>query len=204
MAHAPMPEAIAQAVNAIMSTVTYVQKKGTNEFHKYKFAAVGDVLAKLQPALAENGLIITQGETSHELIGDGQLMTATYEFILSHKSGVEWDERPKHTGMAAAKNSKGGYDDKALNKCHTAARKYFLMALFQIPSGDIADPDEDGDAPPANSRSRRSLRLIRPLQRRSMKSATRRWNGRRVQSRRSQPSRGSVIWTPGKRSSPRR
>jgi hypothetical protein len=28
-----------------------------------------------------------------------------------------------------------------MNKCHTAARKYFLLALFQIPTEDDADAD---------------------------------------------------------------
>jgi hypothetical protein len=29
-----------------------------------------------------------------------------------------------------------------LNKCHTAARKYFLLALFQIPTGEEDDADQ--------------------------------------------------------------
>jgi hypothetical protein len=140
-----MPEAIASAVNAVMADVTYVQKLGENTHHNYKFVAVGDLLEKLQPS-TKHGLIIAQNETAHEMI-DGTVMTATYAFTLAHKSGVVWSAQLHHTGMAAARTPKGNLDDKALNKCHTAARKYFLMALFQIPSG--VDPDADGDAPPA-------------------------------------------------------
>lgn len=145
-----IPQAVATAINDVMSKVKYVQKKGENTFHKYKFAAVGDVLAEIQPAMAEAGLVIVQDEIAHELIADGAVMTATYAFRLMHKSGAEWDGQARHTGMAAAKNSKGGFDDKALNKCHTAARKYFLMALFQVPTGDAADPDQD-EAPAPTS-----------------------------------------------------
>lgn len=141
-----MPEAIASAVNAVMADVTYVQKRGENTNLSYKFVAVNDMLEKLQPSLTKHGLIIAQNETAHEMI-DGTVMTATYAFTLAHKSGVVWSAQLHHTGMAAARTPKGHLDDKALNKCHTAARKYFLMALFQIPSG--VDPDEDGDAPPA-------------------------------------------------------
>lgn len=147
----PMPKSVAEAVNAVMGTVTYVQKRGQNDFHRYKFAAIGDILDKLQPAMHEAGLIVTQDEVKSELIADGSVMVATYEFSLSHKSGETWAIRPKHTGMASAKNSKGGFDDKALNKCHTAARKYFLLGLFQIPTGEHDDPDYQEDRPAAKN-----------------------------------------------------
>lgn len=142
-----MPKPIAEAVTKVMRTVDYVQKKGENKFHGYKFAAVGDILAKLQPAMADAGLSVVQTEVSHALACDGAVMEATYEFILAHSSGETWEDRPRHTGMAAAKNTKGGYDDKVLNKCHTAARKYFLLSLFQIPTGEEADADAQEDVP---------------------------------------------------------
>lgn len=142
----PLPPKVAEAVVKVMGDVGYVQKKGTNTFHNYKFAAVGDVLAKLQPAMHEAGLLIAQDEIGHEVLADAAMM-ATYQFVLSHASGETWQHFPKHTGMAAFRNAKGSIDDKALNKCHTAARKYFLLALFQIPTGEAVDPDEDGDVP---------------------------------------------------------
>jgi hypothetical protein len=142
-----MSAKVTEAINAVMGKVGYIQKKGTNSFHNYKFAAIGDVLAELQPAMQEAGLIVVQDEVSHELLESGAIMTARYAFSMLHKSGEAWPHVAHHTGMAAAKNKNGSPDDKALNKCHTAARKYFLMALFQIPTGDHADPDADGDVP---------------------------------------------------------
>lgn len=140
-----IPATIAEAITTIMGKVDYVQKKGVNEFHKYNFAAVGDVLTKLQPAMSETGLVIVQNQIGCTFISDNSVMLVEYEFILSHKSGETWGFRPRHSGMAACKNSKGGFDDKAANKCQTAARKYFLLALFHIPTGDHVDPDKDGD-----------------------------------------------------------
>lgn len=150
---AAMPKEISEAISKVMGSVGYVQKKGTNAFHNYKFAAVGDLLAKVQPAMVEAGLVIIQSEISHSFAGDDNVMMATYEFSLTHTSGAQWSEKPKHTGMAGAKNSKGGHDDKALNKCHTAARKYFLLALFQIPTGELPDPDEEEDKPAVNPKT---------------------------------------------------
>lgn len=140
-----MPESIALAVCNVMSVVKNVEKRGTNDFHRYKFAKVEDLLFQVQPAMVEAGLIITQDEIRHQ-IEDGALILATYAFSLSHASGATWG--PIHqTGVASLRNSKGGYDDKALNKCHTAARKYFILGLFQVPAGDLPDVDTEEDKP---------------------------------------------------------
>jgi hypothetical protein len=101
----------------------------------------------LQPLMAEHGLTIVQHQKSLDFIQDGAALAIQYEFSVLHTSGDKLDFAPIHTGVAAAKTSKGSPDDKAANKCHTAARKYFLLSLFQIPTGDYADPDADGDVP---------------------------------------------------------
>ena len=44
-----MSAKVTEAINAVMGKVGYIQKKGTNSFHNYKFAAIGDVLAELKP-----------------------------------------------------------------------------------------------------------------------------------------------------------
>jgi hypothetical protein len=136
---------IITSIAAIMRDVGSVKKDGENKFHNYKYATASDILHKLQPLLAREGLVIFQNEVERDLIGSEALLAVKYEFTLAHKDGDIWPDRPKYTGTAAAKNTKGGYDDKALNKCHTAARKYFMLALFQIPTGDYDDADEQED-----------------------------------------------------------
>lgn len=136
-----MPKEVTDAVIQMMKRVGYIQKTGTNEFHKYKYASIEGVLEKVQPALVECGLAVSQNEVSHAIVAEANLMEATYEFVLSHSSGAH-STPIRHTGLAALRNSKGGYDDKALNKCHTAARKYFILGMFQIPTGLDADADD--------------------------------------------------------------
>jgi len=138
---------IVQAVSRIMNDVGSVKKEGNNAFHNYKYATAADISHKIQPLLAREGLVILQSETERHFVADGAALAITYEFVLAHKEGEVWPEKPKQTGMAAARNSKGGFDDKAANKCHTAARKYFTLALFQIPTGDYDDADEQEDRP---------------------------------------------------------
>lgn len=138
---------IVQAIAKIMGEIGSVKKEGTNTFHNYKYATAADISHKLQPLLAREGLVIFQTEAERNFVADGAALAITYEFVLSHAEGETWPEKPRQTGMAAARNSKGGFDDKAANKCHTAARKYFTLALFQIPTGDYEDADKDEDRP---------------------------------------------------------
>lgn len=143
-----MPKQIAEAIIQMMIKVGYVQKKGVNKFQDYKYASIEGILEKVQPALVDCGLCIVQNEVSHDIVGEGNLMEAVYEFTLVHSSGVQATPI-KQTGLSSVRNSKGGYDDKALNKCHTSARKYFILGLFQIPTGLAADPDDEEDKPQA-------------------------------------------------------
>jgi hypothetical protein len=137
---------IAEAVLKVMSQVGYVQKKGVNSFQNYKYASIEGILEKIQPALVDCGLVIVQSEISHEIVAEGNLMEAVYEFTLHHSSG-ETSAAIRQTGLSSLRNSKGGYDDKALNKCHTTARKYFILGLFQIPTGLADDADAEEDKP---------------------------------------------------------
>jgi hypothetical protein len=139
---------IAEAVLKVMSQVGYVQKKGVNSFQNYKYASIEGILEKIQPALVDCGLVIVQSEISHEIVAEGNLMEAVYEFTLHHCSG-ETSTPIRQTGLSSLRNSKGGYDDKALNKCHTTARKYFILGLFQIPTGLADDADAEEDKPAA-------------------------------------------------------
>lgn len=136
---------ITKAVANIMGAVGSIKKEGTNQFHNYKFAAAADVLHKLQPLMAKEGLIVLQSETERSLIDSGNVLQIGYAFTLLHKNGETWPEKIIRTGMSAARNTKGGFDDKAVNKCHTSAHKYFLITLFEIPTGDYHDADADED-----------------------------------------------------------
>ncbi|MBU6232445.1 ERF family protein [Patescibacteria group bacterium] len=140
-----IPKAISEAIVKVMSLVTYVENRGKNNFHNYKYAKAGDLFAKLQPAMAEAGLVIVPDLVGYKLIANDTIMEANFNFTLAHSSGDTWRYKPHFIGMSSCRNQKGGFDDKALNKCLTAARKYFLISLFNVPTGDDPDPDADGD-----------------------------------------------------------
>lgn len=146
-----MSQIVLTAVSNIMSKIGSLKKTGYNEFHKYKFAAAADLSHKLQPLLVEEGLIIMQSESERAVLGNSELLSITYAFGLLHKGGemltaMEGIEF-KRTGLSSLRNSKGGFDDKAANKCGTAASKYFVIDLFKIPTGDFDDADDQEDRP---------------------------------------------------------
>jgi hypothetical protein len=145
---------IAAAISGVIAECGVVAKLGTNKFHNYKFAQMQDVLQKVTPLIAKHGLIIVQTEVDRQMVDEGKAVAVEYEFTIAHTSGEVWPDRPKQTGLCRCRDSKGGFDDKCFNKAHTAARKYFLLALFQIATGeeDDADEHETGRAPPPPKR----------------------------------------------------
>lgn len=136
---------LAAAIAAVMEEIKPVEKSGWNDFHKYWHARMQDLSTALTPLMGKHGIVVFQNELSRDMFDEGRTVAIRYEFTIVHKSGEIWPERPVITGMSACRTSNGKFDDKTFNKCHTSARKYFLIGLFQIPTEDAeGDPDNDG------------------------------------------------------------
>jgi hypothetical protein len=148
-----MMSTILKAISNIMGEVGSVTKAGENKFHGYKYTTAADILHKLQPLMAREGLIVFQTEKSRDMLMEETVLAVTYDFTLAHRDGETWPTTIVRTGMAGARNSKGGFDDKALNKCHTSAHKYFHLTLFEIPTGDYDDADADEEKAPGPRKS---------------------------------------------------
>jgi hypothetical protein len=142
------PATLVGAVAAVMNEVHTVAKRGVNEFHRYRYAKMEDILKEITPLLGKHGLVIFQSESGRAMFDEDNVIAVEYSFTVAHVSGETWPQPLRQTGVSTCRNSKGGWDDKSLNKCHTAARKYFLLALFQIPTGEEADADQGEDERP--------------------------------------------------------
>lgn len=163
---------VVSAIAAVMGEVGSVGKGGTNKFHNYKFAEASDVVAKLQPLMSKYGLVPIQTEIDKVFLDEGNVLSITYGFHLTHKSGCvlmtvneQGDAVPlviRQTGMSGCRNSKHGFDDKAANKCHTAARKYFLISLFQIPTVSVDDADAEQDVGGGRKAAEAPVKLLEP------------------------------------------
>src|SRR5713226_7107627 len=134
---APSGGGLVAAIAAVMNEVHVVAKRGENEFHRYRYATMGDILKEITPLLGRHGIVIFQSETGRAMFDEDNVIAIEYAFTVAHASGETWPHVIKQTGVSTCRNSKGGWD----NKSHTAARKYFLLALFQIPTGEEDDAD---------------------------------------------------------------
>lgn len=143
---------LAKGIAGVMSEVGTIQKTGFNKFHGYAYATLQDLLFALCPLMGKHGVVVIQNEVERTA-AETRIMV-TYEFSVIHTSGEMWPERPRFTGMAIGRNKQGEWDDKAINKCHSAARKYFLLSLFQVPSGDFDDADEGPAQAPKQTETR--------------------------------------------------
>lgn len=146
MAKAPTPEenlspeaVILRAMNAVMDEVDYVQKKGENDFHGYKYATEADVLERLRPAMVKHGLILIPSVQQVSSVDQYGNTTVSIHYTLAHISGAVWPQPIIAAGCGNDKN-KSGIGDKGLYKALTGANKYLLFKLFQIETGN--DPEE--------------------------------------------------------------
>lgn len=157
------PAAVIAAIAAIMAEIKPVEKLGWNDFQKYAHVRMQDLSRELTPLMGKHGIVVFQTEEGRELFDGGAAVAVRYRFTVVHKSGAIWPQRPLQTGVSSCRSTKGGFDDKALNKCHTAARKYFLLSLFQIASEDEDDSDRGSPQDNGNGNHRPRPQGRRPV-----------------------------------------
>ena len=131
---------LAGAIAKVMAEIGVVTKTGEHKHFHFKYSTMNDLLTKLTPLMGQNGIVVIQDEINRAFV-EQNYASAVYEFTIMHESGAVWPHRPRFTGLSLAKSERGGFDPACLNKCAIAARKYFLLSLFQIPASDVDDAD---------------------------------------------------------------
>jgi len=134
---------IAKALHEVMEKVSYVQKTGVNDFHKYRFAGEGALLAVLRPAMVEAGLMLLPSIQNVSPIDEYGNVSVLIDYTLVHKDGEVWPEKITAAGMGNDRAKNGTVGDKGVYKAITGANKYVLFKLFQIETGD--DPEKVSD-----------------------------------------------------------
>ncbi len=59
----PSGGGLVAAIADVMNEVHVVAKRGLNEFHKYRYATMGDILQEITPLLGRHWIVIFQSET---------------------------------------------------------------------------------------------------------------------------------------------
>lgn len=140
---------LVKKLTEVMNQVQYIQKKGFNNFNKYKYATESDVQEKVREVLAEQNVIMLPDVVEHTT-REHTNRKGNIEYIATVK--VNFTFIDGDTGEQLNIHSVGeGQDagDKAVYKAITGAQKYALMKAFMIPTGD--DPEADNGVDERNS-----------------------------------------------------
>src|SRR5699024_2174737 len=114
----------------VMEQVKYIEKRGYNKFHKYKYATESDVSEKVRDVLSTEGVVMMPDVIEHSTREHTNRNGGT-EYIATVK--VKFTFIDGETGEELSIHSVGeGQDagDKAVYKALTGATKYALMKAF--------------------------------------------------------------------------
>ncbi|NMC31874.1 MAG: single-stranded DNA-binding protein [Veillonellaceae bacterium] len=134
-------KAIAKKLVQVMSDCAYVQKSGTNDFHRYKYATAADVLEKVNASLVKHGVAVT---AQAELIDLREVTTAkgNIERLATVRTTLTLvDTDTGETMVSSGIGSGQDPGDKASMKASTASLKYAWMTTLTMATGD--DPEAD-------------------------------------------------------------
>lgn len=129
----------------VMSEVQYLQKKGYNSFHKYRYATEADVNEKVREELAKQNVVMLPSMLAHSM-REHTNRSGAIEYItmvdmefrfIDGDTGEELVIRMSGEGQDAG--------DKGIYKAISGAQKYALMKAFMIPTGDDPEGDEEVD-----------------------------------------------------------
>lgn len=143
--------AFAKKTNAVVAAIHNVRKDGKNPHFGYAFAQDADVLRAVRRAAVDVGLSITPVSVRTEQVLNGSTnRSGKPEFRTT--SRVTWRITDIETGYSELVCDWPGEaveaEDKGINKSLTAARKYFLLNFFLIPTGDDPDSESGPDVEP--------------------------------------------------------
>lgn len=142
-----------------MKEVKYIEKKGFNNFNKYKYATEADVSEKVREILAKENVIMLPDVVEHST-REHKNRKGNIEYIATLKvkftfiDGESNEELSFHT---VGEGQDAG--DKSFYKALTGAQKYALMKAFLIPTGD--DPEYDTPEPQPNPISQQQVGMIK-------------------------------------------
>lgn len=139
----------------VMAEIGYVEKRGHNSFHGYKYVTEADLVDAVRSKLAARNVVVLPSLTGIDERPiktakgkDSTITTARVAFTF-----CDGDSGETHTAEWAGAGDDPA--DKGLYKAMTGAAKYFLMKSFLIPTGDDPEADAGTDqraaesAPPA-------------------------------------------------------
>lgn len=130
----------------------YVQKDGSNSFHKYKYASAEAVLQKVSAALTARN-ICRQTQAEYEVLPNGNVICSLRIFLLD-------GDDPKFSPICFTGLGEGSdKGDKATMKALTAAHKYAYATGLGMSWGDDPEADAETDRRAAKPAAKKQTKL---------------------------------------------
>lgn len=130
---------IAEAINAVMFSVAYIQKQKADGL-RYTFAGEAALIRALRPFMVDYGVVVyVEG---YDVLHEESYSSASGSKMnrMEVRATVVFEHAPSKTHISVQALGEGADSgDKALNKAMTGAYKYALRQTFMIETGD--DPD---------------------------------------------------------------
>jgi hypothetical protein len=135
---------IHEAIAGIYASVNGYVQKTKSEGLRYSFASEADLIAKLRPAMVENGVFVYVHGYNEVQRGVVTSSKGTSMNTVTLSANVRFVHGASGTHLEVVALGEGAdTGDKAGNKAMTCAYKYALRQTFCIETGD--DPDRDQD-----------------------------------------------------------
>jgi hypothetical protein len=141
-------KSLVKKLSEVMKQVKYIEKKGFNKFHGYKYATESDVAEKVREVLAEQNVMMVPNLVQHSMREHVNAKGKT-EYIVAVDMEFKFydgDSGEELTFHMSGEGQDAG--DKGIYKAITGAQKYALMKVFMIPTGD--DPEADNSVDERN------------------------------------------------------
>lgn len=134
-------KSLVKKLSEVMKQVKYIEKKGFNKFHGYKYATESDVAEKVREVLAEQNVMMIPNLLEHSMREHVNAKGKT-EYIVAVNMEFKFYDGDSGEELIFHMSGEGqDAGDKGIYKAITGAQKYALMKVFMIPTGD--DPEAD-------------------------------------------------------------
>jgi len=130
-----------QKLAVVRRRIAYVQKRGHNQRHNYRYVTAADIVGAVGDILAELGVVVVPRleSISHEAVRPSAGGTEHATHVVMSYSFLDVDTAEEITVKTAGEGLDSG--DKAPYKAMTGALKYALLQSFLLATGD--DPEDE-------------------------------------------------------------
>lgn len=139
---ATKPVSIYQALIAAQAAIKNVGKNGTNQYDKYKYRGIDDVMDAVHAAFVEAGVVaipeVIDKEQTERQSRKGELMihtTLTVKYTFFAEDGTSVSAIVQGEGMDRG--------DKSINKAMSGAYKYAMFQVLAIPTAEMIDSETE-------------------------------------------------------------